>query len=207
MLIAGLGMNEHDKRLTEDNGLQAWLAEWHGRLLTRRRFLLQLAGGSLAAVLPWAGSAAPTLNETQRWQLLDAVQRHLFPSEPDAPGAQEIRALDYLQFILANDSGKAEDRTFLLQGAGWLEDMAQRLAQLSFLKLDEAKRERVLREIEKSEAGSNWLSLILLYLIESLLADPVYGGNPDGVGWRWLAHIPGFPLPPPGKRYMELQKR
>ncbi|MDD4882138.1 MAG: gluconate 2-dehydrogenase subunit 3 family protein [Gallionellaceae bacterium] len=199
-------MTRHDKRLTEATGPQAWLAEWHGRLLSRRRFLLQLAGGSVAALLPWTASADPELNDAARWQVLDRVQQHLFPGEPDAPGAQEIRALDYLKFTLANDPRKAEDGRFILQGAGWLEDMARRLGQASFLALDEERRELVLREIEKSEAGSNWLSLILLYLIESLLADPVYGGNPDGVGWRWLAHIPGFPHPPPDKRYMELQK-
>ncbi|MDD5366872.1 MAG: gluconate 2-dehydrogenase subunit 3 family protein [Gallionellaceae bacterium] len=192
--------------MTEATGPQAWLAEWHGRLLSRRRFLLQLAGGSVAALLPWTASADPELNDAARWQVLDRVQQHLFPGEPDAPGAQEIRALDYLKFTLANDPRKAEDGRFILQGAGWLEDMARRLGQASFLALDEERRELVLREIEKSEAGSNWLSLILLYLIESLLADPVYGGNPDGVGWRWLAHIPGFPHPPPDKRYMELQK-
>lgn len=200
-------MTRDDRRLTEADGPQAWLSAWHGQLLTRRRFLLQLAGGSLAALFPWTAQAAPTLTEAQRWRVLDAVQQHLFPSEPDAPGAREIKALAYLRFILGHDPGKADDRRFLLQGAGWLEDMARQLAQASFLKLDEAQRERVLREIEKSEAGSNWLSLILLYLIEALLADPAYGGNPGGVGWRWLAHIPGFPTPPAAKRYMELQKR
>lgn len=200
-------MRRHHRRLTEQDGPQAALAEWHGQLLDRRRFLLQLAGGSVAALFPWTGQAAPALSEASRWQVLDAVQRHLFPSEPDAPGAAEIKALAYLKFILAHDPGKADDGTFLLEGAGWLEDMAQRLGQASFLQLDETRRERVLREVERSEAGSNWLSLILFYLIEALLADPAYGGNPDGVGWRWLAHIPGYPLPPPGKRYMELQKR
>ncbi|NCS64690.1 MAG: hypothetical protein COS39_07490 [Hydrogenophilales bacterium CG03_land_8_20_14_0_80_62_28] len=200
-------MSQHHRRLTEQTEPQAWLAEWHDQLLTRRRFLLQLAGGSVAALFPWTGSAAPALNEAARWRVLDAVLRHLFPSEPDAPGAPEIKALEYLKFILAHDPGKTEDRRFILRGAGWLEDMAQRLNRSSFLTLDESGRERVLREIEKSEAGSNWLAMILLYLIEALLADPAYGGNPDGVGWRWLAHIPGFPHPPPGKRYMELLKR
>jgi gluconate 2-dehydrogenase gamma chain len=186
---------------------RTWLAEWHGQLLTRRRFLLCLAGGSLAALFPWTATAAPEPDPAASWQMLDAVQRHLLPSEPEAPGAAEIKALDYLRFILDHDPGKADDRQFILKGAGWLEGMAQNLAQASFLNLDEAQRERVLREVEKSEAGSNWLSLLLLYLIEALLADPVYGGNPDGVGWRWLAHIPGFPHPPPGKRYMELEGR
>lgn len=207
MLYSTPGVNRRDRRLTEQSGPQAWLAEWSGQLQSRRRFLLQLAGGSLAALFPWTGSAGPALDEAARWRVLDAVQRHLFPSEPKAPGAQEIKALEYLKFILASDPDETEERRFILRGAGWLEDMAHRLNRSSFLKLDESGRERVLREIEKSEAGSNWLSTILLYLIEALLADPAYGGNPDGVGWRWLAHIPGFPHPPPGKRYMELRRK
>jgi len=85
--------------------------------------------------------------------------------------------------------------------------MAQQLTGSSFLALDEEHREQVLRKVEKSAAGSNWLSVMLLYLIEALLADPAYGSNPGGAGWRWLAHIPGFPSPPPDKRYPELLKR
>jgi gluconate 2-dehydrogenase gamma chain len=201
-------MNEHRPRLAEHAELRAWLAGWKGQLLSRRRFLLQVAGGSLAALFPLPGlsqdeaPAAP--NEATLWRVLDTVQQHLFPSEADAPGAREIKALDYLRFIVADDSQDAEERAFILQGAGWLEDMARELTGLSFTALDEEQRERVLRRIEQSTAGGNWLSLLLLYLIEALVADPAYGCNPDGVGWRWLAHIPGFPRPPADKRYPEL---
>ena len=37
-----------------------------------------------------------------------------------------------------------------------------------------------------------------------MLAPPIYGGNPNGIGWQWLKHKPGFPLPEQGKRYYEL---
>jgi gluconate 2-dehydrogenase gamma chain len=204
-------MNEHRPRLAGHAELRAWLAGWKGQLLSRRRFLLQMAGGSLAALFPLSGlsrDAAPAEpNEATYWQVLDAVQQHLFPSETDAPGAREIKALDYLRIIVADDSQDAEERAFILQGAGWLEDMAQQLTGLPFTALDEEQRERVLRRIEQSTAGGNWLSLLLLYLIEALGADPVYGCNPDGVGWRWLAHIPGFPRPPADKRYPDLLER
>ena len=50
----------------------------------------------------------------------------------------------------------------------------------------------------------NWLSLLLTYLLEALLADPVYGGNPGGIGWQWLAHQPGFPTPPADKTWYKL---
>lgn len=206
-------MREHVRKLAESAGLRAWLTQWHGQLVSRRRFLQQLAGGTAAAFLPWAavsGKEAPpseALSEAARWQVLDAVQQHLFPSEPDAPGAREIGALAYLKFIVGDDSRDVEERAFILQGAGWLEDMAQQLRQASFVALDEAQREQVLRRVEDSAAGRNWLSVMLLYLVEALLADPAYGGNLGGVGWRWLAHIPGFPSPPPDKLYPELLKR
>jgi gluconate 2-dehydrogenase gamma chain len=61
-----------------------------------------------------------------------------------------------------------------------------------------------LREIEQSRAGRNWLSLLLTYLLEALLADPVYGGNPDGIGWTWLEHQPGYPAPPRDKSWYKL---
>jgi gluconate 2-dehydrogenase gamma chain len=40
-----------------------------------------------------------------------------------------------------------------------------------------------------------------------MLTPPAYGGNPDGVGWQWLEHQGGFPLPKVGQRYFELPPR
>ena len=197
-------MRRHRNSCSQPASNAAWLAQWQTGLLTRRRFLLGLAGGTLLALFPFPAASAP--NTAVRWRIIDAVQQHLFPSEPDAPGAREIKALDYLKRIAADRMQDADKRDFILQGAGWLEDMSRRITRKSFLLIDAAQREQVLRRIEASEAGSNWLAQMLLYLIEALLADPVYGGNPQGIGWRWLAHTPGFPTPPPGKRYMELRR-
>jgi len=32
----------------------------------------------------------------------------------------------------------------------------------------------------------------------------VYGGNPDGIGWKWLEHQPGYPTPPADKSWYKL---
>jgi len=47
---------------------------------------------------------------------------------------------------------------------------------------------------------------LLTYLLEALLADPVYAGNPNGIGWKWLQHQPGFPRPTKNKKYFKLDK-
>ena len=44
------------------------------------------------------------------WPTLDVVLRHLLPSEPGSPGAEEINALDYLRFVVGDQKVSAEDR-------------------------------------------------------------------------------------------------
>jgi gluconate 2-dehydrogenase gamma chain len=65
----------------------------------------------------------------------------------------------------------------------------------------------MLRGISRSTAGENWLNNLLGYIFEAMLSPPIYGGNPEGTGWKWLEHQAGFPLPKAGQRYYELPKR
>jgi gluconate 2-dehydrogenase gamma chain len=149
------------------------------------------------------GETGPADHE-HTWETLDQVQRHLFPSEPGAPGAREINALEYLRFVVADPKVDAQERRFILMGAGWLDGIARETYQQTFVHLEHAQREAVLQKVAASSAGENWLSTLLTYVFEALLTDPVYGGNPDGIGWRWLEHIPGFPRPTPDKTYPRL---
>ena len=183
----------------------AWLRGWRDQILSRRRFLVRAAGGTLAALCPLhvtgSSAAAPLLDDESRWKVIGAVQDHLFPPEPAAPGAREINALGYLRWVVADDNLDREDRDFVLRGAEWVEEQALALTKASFGDLDGAEREQVLRQVADTAAGENWLSTILTYLFEALLTDPVYGGNPEGIGWQWLGHTPGFPRPSAGQRY------
>ncbi len=183
----------------------ASLADWHQQLIDRRQFLLRLAGGSLAALFgpPLRASDQPP-GEAEIWQVLDVVQRHLLPSEADAPGAAEINALGYLRFVIADPKVDAGERAFILQGVSWLEGIAREMTARSFIDLDDDGRERVLRKVASSRVGENWMSTLILYLMEALLTDPVYGGNINGIGWRWLEHVPGYPRPPKEKTYPRL---
>jgi len=167
------------------------LDEWRHTLLSRRAFLLA-SGGGLAALFAPAGILAATVNP---WPVLAATQNHLFPSELGAPGAREINALSYLQGVLADPRGDREEQRFILKGVDWLEDLSRQHHKTAFVDLDPIRREQVLREVANSRPGENWLSTLLLYICEALLTDPVYGGNPGGIGWAWLGHQPGFPRP------------
>ena len=142
------------------------------------------------------------------WLTLASVQEHLFPAGDDAdqasPGAKDIAALRFLRNMLdAPDTG-SEEKEFILNGVNWLNDLSLKNHKTKFILLNTENKETILRQIETSNAGSRWLSLMMNYLIEALLSDPVYGGNKDQQGWKWLEHIPGFPAPTVDKVYFKL---
>jgi gluconate 2-dehydrogenase gamma chain len=189
----------------------------HQQGISRRAFLNRITLlASLAACFPVATLAQrrdaaavaghPVWRDQEPWRTLAAVQEHLFPAGPDVPGASDIGAIVYLHNSLENPAADAEDRQFIFNGVGWLNDLVREQDRQPFTALDEPQREAVLRDIERSRAGRNWLSLLLTYLLEALLADPVYGGNRDRIGWEWLEHQPGYPTPPPHKTWYRLGK-
>jgi len=220
------------ERTDRSRDFSCFIAGWRQQLLSRRRFMQRAiattaaAGAGLHAVNAFTGTTLVETGKAGRqdeirsaaggWsahalQTLAAVQDHLFPrgdgvSDIDAPGADDINALAYLQSAL-EDPSLAEDRQFIHNGVGWLDDLSATTYEKNFLQLDRDGREALLRDIAKSSAGDNWLSTLLLYIFEALLTDPVYGGNPGGIGWAWLEHTPGFPRPPADKTWRKLASR
>jgi gluconate 2-dehydrogenase gamma chain len=184
-----------------ESGVFPPLDNWRLHLFDRRRFLLGLAGGSVSLLLPLPAAAEQGLGEDSRWVLIGTVQDLLFPSEPEAPGAREINALAYLKWVVADEKLDPEERAFILRGCDWLASLTWEHTDKSFIELAADEQDRMLEQIARSEAGENWLSTLLLYIFEALLSDPVYGGNPDQIGWRWLGHRPGFPRPDQHNRY------
>lgn len=140
------------------------------------------------------------------WSTLSAVMEHLFPASENTPGASDILAIQFLQNMLNTPDADEDEKQFILNGANWLNDMASKHHKQRFVELNAQAKESILRQIEQSNAGERWLSLMLTYLIEALLSDPVYGGNPEGSGWQWLQHQPGFPRPTVDKVYYRLGK-
>jgi gluconate 2-dehydrogenase gamma chain len=149
-------------------------------------------------------SAPPDGFSERDWQTLKAIQEHLFPSEPDAPGAKDINALEYFHFVLSHEITDERERGQIQRGLMEIDTIAQEMANQPFVLLSEKQREAVLRRFEKTANGKEWLTMTLNNIFEALLGDPVYGGNPNGIGWKWLGHRPGLPRPLMGKRYYEL---
>jgi gluconate 2-dehydrogenase gamma chain len=175
--------------------------------INRRAFLIAVstfAGGyGLSLILPDVlqfirkpGALNPDQENTLR-----EVQRHLFPSTNASPGADEINALAYLQLVLLDPVLDPRDQKFIINGIGWLEEECLTMFSTGFTNLEFIQKEEILRKIEKENWGERWLSDLLKYIFEALLTDPLYGGNPEGIGWEWLTHAAGIPRPSEANRY------
>ncbi len=137
---------------------------------------------------------------------LDAVQMQLFPDDGDGPSARDLNAVDYLEFAMTDPQNKEDgDQEFIAQGLGWLNDLSKQTQGNRFIKLSNKQQDDILKQIAKSQAGENWLSLLMYYLAEALMLDPVYGGNPEMIGWKWLEHQAGFPRPITDKTYRDFE--
>ena len=176
-------------------------------LISRRQFLSVLAVAT--AAYPLSGLAINSKKislvkmHKEPWLTLSSVQEHLFPKGTSI-GEKDIHALEYLQVTMKTPDFDGVEKKLLHNGVSWLNDLSEKQYAKKFNQLDHDSKEKILRRIENSSAGERWLSTLLTYLVEALLTDPIYGGNPKGIGWQWLEHIPGFPRPPENKKYFKL---
>ena len=184
-------------------------------LLSRRKFIQYLTIAvssypisSLAINRKQSNISKP---DKEPWQTLSKVQEHLFPSEQgsllDSLGAEDINALVYLQNMMETPEFPQDEKELINNGVTWLDELSKKKYAKKFTQINADEKEKILRQIENSNAGSRWLSLLLTYLLQAIVADPIYGGNPKGIGWQWLEHQPGFPRPVESKKYFKLKQR
>lgn len=212
MLKNAINTPKDDKRGASNRAYQGALASG----LNRRAFLrssvaLSLLSGLAACNLSFdEQNDVVTLGESKDYftveqhQILDAVQMQLFPDDGDGPSARDLNAVAYLEWAMT-DPGNIDDDdpSFIAKGIGWLDDLAKQTQGESFVKLTLLQQDRVLKQVAGSSQGESWLSLLMYYLSEALMLDPVYGGNPNGIAWQWLQHQAGFPAPIIGKTYRD----
>ncbi len=181
--------------------------------LSRRTLLKSAAGmGAIAAIPPFSLSAKQQeslaqLAKTDPWLTLDATLKQLLPSSATGPSAKDINALAFLHQVMTVQPTEQDEKEFILKGVGWLNGYANSEKSKPFAELTFNEKELLLKGISQSRAGSNWLNTLLGYILQAMLAPPSYGGNPNGIGWQWLEHKAGFPLPKKGQRYFELPPR
>lgn len=207
-------MSRREKHIHNSQALHAFataFASWQTNPVSRRHFVQGMSALSAGLLLPLTCSATTALSSTipsmAPWPTIAAVQEQLFPSEADSPGAADINAASYLKNLLDEPAFDTSEREFILNGPTWLNELSNSEYAKPFIQLTSTQQEQLLQRIAQSNAGESWLALLLLYIFEALLSSPVYGGNPDGIGWHWLKHNPGFPQPTMANTYRKLKLR
>jgi len=190
-----------------------WFKEKKVTNVARRGFLKSAAGATAIMALPAFSltqsdkNTLQALTKTDPWQTLEATINHLLPKSATGPSAVEINALAYLHQVMTVQPTSQSEKDFIIKGVGWLNGFANSEYQKAFVTLTTTEKELLLRGISRSQAGENWLNTLLGYIFEAMLTPPSYGGNPKGIGLKWLEHQAGFPLPEKGQRYFELPPR
>ena len=89
----------------------------------------------------------------------------------------------------------------ILAGLRQMDLLARRAGSASFVQATPATQDDVLRRLQRGmRLEGRWTSrhffLVLLTLtLEGFLCDPVYGGNRDKAGWRFIGFEPRPPHP------------
>ena len=161
------------------------------KLLSRRLFLKHSFLSS--AILLTCGSELLAI--TTPLQTIALVQEDLFPATGLVPSAQYINANMYLSKILNHPRISDSDKEFIRDGAKWLNEEAVTKYKKTYTQLTPKQRQKVLKIVVDTDWGESWLFKIMTYILESLLGDPVYGGNKNEAGWQWLNHQGGLPRP------------
>lgn len=176
--------------------------------LHRRHFFRMTIAGLLATQIPWWVSCSAdekknidfSLNKEQN-EIIKGVQEFLFPSDGNGPGAKDLQAEKYLQWVLLDEKMDIEERQYLLNGILWVEETALEEKETSFLQLSEGDQKEILRFIATQTWGESWFSMNLTFIFEALLSDPIYASNIHKQGWNWLEHHPGQPRPIEAMKY------
>jgi gluconate 2-dehydrogenase gamma chain len=175
-------------------------------LFSRRNFI----GGLLAGTVLASGnlkavniSSGDILTDDQ-FQLIRSVQQILLPSDGNGPGAKDIIADTYLLWVLSDIRMDPEEKEYIINGIGWVDETAEEEFSMGYNKLSQEKKEELIEIISREKWGRSWLGVILNFIFEALLSDPQYGGNPDNIGWNWLGYNGGSPRPTIPNLYPEI---
>lgn len=137
----------------------------------------------------------------KQMSILKSVLNILFPDDGNGPSIESLNTLNYILWVLRDPGASGKNKDYLVEGIDWADETAFEKSGKNYLDLDQQERERAVKNYIETEYGEEWCSIMMTLILESLVLDPIYGGNPDGIGWKWLEITPGYPQPDEKNRY------
>lgn len=180
------------------------IAEDYKWEVSRKEFLRSILILGVAANIPFLTSCES--NETpqdfdcaplskDQLKVLQAVQLILFPKGGTGPSALEVKADKWIVYVLNDDREPQREKDYIIEHLDGLNNLSKQTHNTSYHLLSKRKQEDLLELFFEEKTPKRWGSRMLTLIFEALLLDPIYGVNPDNVGWKWLNHNPGMPRP------------
>lgn len=172
---------------------------------------------------PWYGTQHDIFFTPAERETVDAITARLIPSDETGPGAREADVVTFIDRQLGGFYGEAPhwymqgpfpEEPLDTQGYQlpqtpaqlWRDGLAaldahcrQAFSDRGFAELTEDEQDEVLAGLKEGEielegvSGEAFFGFVHEMTIEGFFCDPIYGGNRDMAGWRYV----GFP----GARY------
>ena len=156
------------------------------------------ASGVLLSCVDDADSSVLNIDNEK---ILISVQNILFPNDVNGPGAYDVKAHEYLKWWLTDARIDPDEQQYVRNGLKWVDETAQETHQQHFLKLSKQQQVDLIYQISQETWGESWLSVMLTYIFEAMISDPIYGYNQNEIGWSWLNHQAGVPRPTEALKY------
>ncbi|MCB9225209.1 MAG: gluconate 2-dehydrogenase subunit 3 family protein [Crocinitomicaceae bacterium] len=173
----------------------------------RRKFLRATLLAGAATQISWFTSCSRQLEQANDYltaeqsTILKDILMIIFPEDGNGPSANDINSFGYILWVLSDNYRKPEDNEYIMEGINWANETSIEIYDQPFIELSKEEQEKMVELFTEMEWGKNWMSVMVTLVLESLLLDPIYGGNTDEKGWQWLDHVAGVPRPTEETRF------
>lgn len=133
--------------------------------------------------------------KTTPWEIILATLEHMFPKQYFSYHKSFLDFKSFLTLPINQKYLEKGDYELLLEGAKKIYSIAP-----NFTKLPPYKKEKILRKLENTNKGYQWLNTLQTNALEAMFSDPIYLGNKNQFAFKVFSHNPGIPRPT--KRYV-----
>lgn len=181
----------------------------------RRFFLKTIIAGGIALQIPFVFSCNTDSlesvsieidNKTYEidLQILRIILDILFPETSFAPSATQLKSDIYYIWVLKDKRLEVRNRKFLADKFLKFQQFCKEKYGKKFSSLDYDTQTEVINLVKSTNWGESYLSRVMTIILESMFANPVYGSNPEKIGWKWIKYKGGFPEPQEWNKYPEI---
>ncbi|MBK7130437.1 MAG: gluconate 2-dehydrogenase subunit 3 family protein [Crocinitomicaceae bacterium] len=138
--------------------------------------------------------------------ILKFAMEVLFPADGNGPSCSDINAFDYITWVQTDEGAYEKNKTILTEGMEELDNFSKKIIEEEFSNGTPEQQTQIIATFIETENGNEWCSVVLTYILEALLLDPIYGANANEAGWKWLQHTPGLPRANEETRYDQIMQ-